>query len=241
MAGTAKRLNRILQKEIHVHAAWLPVTNTLQVGDYGVISSGVFHKMGNISEFGVDWQSAAGAPSKLDFSSEGTRVTKLVGDAEVQTLPDQGIDAKIEIAFTRADSFLLKANLSMEAMQNLAQTALALSRTPGWNKKYRVVNATYTGQDCVVISTREADSKVEISGKADALQQFDLGAVSAGFGFQSNKQLGLEIVGETGVVGLKIFKLGRRGTPKVLTAEVTGEQVEIEEHEDWDADLEDDV
>lgn len=241
MAGTAKRFNRILQNEIRIHAAWLPVTNAFQVGDYGLISGGVFQKMGNIREFAVDWLSEPGPPITLDFSSQGTRMTRFVGDAEVQTLPDQGVDAKVEIIFEKEDSFLLKARLNLDQMKNLAQVALALSRASGWNKRYRVVNASYTGQDCLIISTREANSKVELSGKANALKQLDLGAINVGVGIQSSKQLGLEIAGDSGVVGLGLFKLGRSGTPKILADAETGEEVEIEVQEDWDADPEDDI
>jgi len=53
MAGTAKRFSKLLHKEIDVHAAWLPISNTFRVGDYGLISDAVFATLGNIEEFGV--------------------------------------------------------------------------------------------------------------------------------------------------------------------------------------------
>ena len=239
MAGTAKRFNRILQKEINVHAAWLPVANTSALGDYGLISDGVFTKMGNISEFGIDAHGASGNPIGLDFSSEGTRVFKLIGDTEVDTLPDSDIEAKVRIEFSKQDSFLLKAQLNTFEMQSVAMVARSLSQAPGWRKKYRVVSAVYTGEDCMILSTREANSKVELSGKADALKKFDLGKVEAGLNYDSTKQLGLEIVGDSGVVGLGLFRLGFGGNVRVLSLD--GAKVEIEETDDWDADLEDDV
>jgi hypothetical protein len=47
--GIPKEFNSILQKHPHAHAAWLPITNTYRLGDYGLIAEDVFNKMGNIS------------------------------------------------------------------------------------------------------------------------------------------------------------------------------------------------
>jgi hypothetical protein len=145
-------------------------------------------------------------------------VIKFVGDAEVTTLPNQPVSAKIAIEFQRANSFLMKAQLRGMEMENLAQVARALAQSADWNRKLRVVNATFTGEDCVIVSTRESDTKIEISGKADALQQFDLGKLNAGFTFGKNKEVGLELLGKTGVVGLRMFKLkpGGLGQPQIL-------------------------
>jgi hypothetical protein len=50
LLGTARLFSSILHHEISAYAAWMPVTNTFRLGDYGVISDGVFVKMGNIEE-----------------------------------------------------------------------------------------------------------------------------------------------------------------------------------------------
>lgn len=71
--GTARHFNKILHDEIDVYAAWLPVTNNFQLGDYGVISDGVFAKLGNIDEFEVKFNEEDGAQSHLKFRSAGPR------------------------------------------------------------------------------------------------------------------------------------------------------------------------
>jgi hypothetical protein len=236
MAGTAKRFSKVLHSEIDVHAAWLPITNTFRVGDYGLISDGVLVKMGNIAEFGVVANSAPGAAVDLDFKSAGTRVIKIVGEAAVEVLPDEELDAKLKIEFSRENSFLMKGKINADEMQNIAQTARALAAAPGWSKKFRVVSSTYTGQDCVIISTKDANSVVEIGGTASALKQFDLGRLDANMEFSSTKELGLQIVGKSGVVGLRMFKLRFGGGINVLAAR--GDELVIEDHGDV---LEDDV
>jgi hypothetical protein len=43
--GTARDFDILLKQELNIHAAWLPVTNTFRLGDYGMFSDGVLVKM----------------------------------------------------------------------------------------------------------------------------------------------------------------------------------------------------
>src|SRR5689334_20002581 len=105
LMGTARKFNKILHSELDVHAAWVPVTNTFALGDYGVFSDGVFVKMGNIAEFGVTFATASGAPTRFRFRSDGVRVTKFVAGAEVPAIPQVDLEASIRIEFSTSDSF----------------------------------------------------------------------------------------------------------------------------------------
>jgi hypothetical protein len=217
--GTARLFSKILHKEIDVYAAWIPVTNTFGLGDYGVISDGVFVKMGNIGEYGVTFRKAAGEPSRLKFRSDGTTVRRFVGGAEAPVLPQADLDAKLTVEFDAADSFYLDAHLSVESIENLAQVGQALRTAPGWRRQYRVIFAVYTGRNCTILSSRSAKSKIEISGKASALAQFELGNVEAGLTVSAEDSVGLDVVGKTGVVGLRLFKLrsvGPGGPVRIL-------------------------
>jgi len=215
--GTARLFSKVLHKEIDVHAAWMPVTNNFGLGDYGVISDGVFVKMGNIDEYGVSFTKATGKPTRIKFRSDGTSVRRFVGGAEINALPEDDIDAKLTIGFTAADSFYIDAHLSVEEIANLAQVARALRDADGWPRKYRVISAIYTGHNCTIISSRKADSSIEISGKASALRQLELGKAEAGLTVSAEDSVGLEVVGRTGVVGLRMFKLrALTGGPRIL-------------------------
>src|SRR4051794_5809266 len=97
--GIAAQFSKHLHGEIGAYAAWLPVANNFGIGDYGLVSDGVFNRMGNISEFDVH---AAGVDTnavKLDFKSEGTRVVSFLGEFEVDALPGEPLAAKIKIEF----------------------------------------------------------------------------------------------------------------------------------------------
>ena len=206
--GTARRFSKVLHSELDVHAAWMPVTNTFAVGDYGVISDGVFVKMGNIKEFGVPFTTAVGAPAKMRFRSDGTRVTRFVAGAEVPNIPQVDLEASIRIEFSTEDSFYVDAPvLTVESIEDVARVGAALRRTEGWRRKYRVVHSTYTGQGCTIISSRKANSAFELSATANVLRLLELGQAQAGITLSGEEAAGLEVIGATGVVGLRLFKL----------------------------------
>ena len=215
--GTARLFDEILKSQLHINAAWLPITNTFKLGDYGVMSDGVFVAIGNIeSDFGVTLEKALGPNSDLNFTSEGTNISRVVGNAQVNAFPESDVDAKLIIEFSNESSFLLKANLTLLQMQNVNQAAYAIYHNPQWEHwryKYRVVSSTFTGKDCALISSNSRNSSIELSGKANALKQFDLGAVAVGIGATNRKEIGLDLVGAAGVVGLSFFKLTWLGGP----------------------------
>ncbi|MBK8279976.1 MAG: hypothetical protein IPK94_07610 [Saprospiraceae bacterium] len=46
----SKQYNRIIRKELRVHAAWFPIVNVYTIGDYGIIENGLFVRRGNIKK-----------------------------------------------------------------------------------------------------------------------------------------------------------------------------------------------
>ncbi len=91
MSRLAKEYNNALRRQNHMYAAWLPVTNTLKVGDFGLIEGGVFRSMGNIQDtFGVEVKTEDGPPAKVDFASEGVTIVRTAGGAEVPAFPSSG-------------------------------------------------------------------------------------------------------------------------------------------------------
>lgn len=237
--GTARRFSRILHREIDVHAAWLPVTNTFRLGDYGMVSDGVLVKMGNIDEFGVEFVPGAGRPAELQFRSDGTKVRRVVGGAEAPSFPQVDLGAEIVIDFKAADSIYISANLVSEEMQNVAQVGAALRNAGGWRRRYRVVSSVYSAEHCTMISAREANSRITISGTADALRLLELGQAHADVTVSSEESLGLNLAGRSGVVGLRMFTLRALGGGTRLLNADTDEQ-DLVEHV-VDEDLTDDI
>jgi len=237
--GTARNFDRVLYDELQIHAAWYPVSNTFRLGDYGVVSDGIFVKLGNIDEYAVGFADETGNPTSLRFKSEGSKVRKLVGGAEVNAFPDSDIEAKLVIEFTRADSFYVNADLNVTSMAAINQVAGDLRQAAGWTKKFRVVWSVYTGENCTIVSTRQGDSSVEIAGTASALQLLEVGKAEAGLELSSKSDVGLDIVGSTGVVGLRLFKLRLFGDGvKILAADdARAGEVDLDDQPDLDDDV----
>ena len=216
--GLPNMFNDIIQKDLNVHAAWLPVTQNYELGDYGLISDGVFAKLGNISEFGVTMNSTKGPDAKLDYTSARTKVTKFSGGAEVDAIPAAAIDAKIVFKFETANSFIIKCPvISVNAISNVQQVANQLKKVGGWRKNWKVVYETYNADDAVVMSTVDGDTEISFTGDAKALKELKIG--SADVGFNSTKKLGLDIQGKDGVIALGLFKLKMIGGGPVFLGE----------------------
>ena len=234
--GVAKSFNKMLHKELTVYAAWLPVTNTFELGDYGHFEGGVFRKTGNIAKFGVNFDQASGAKASIDFTSNGARVFRMVAGTAVPSLQGIGdVEAKLSFDFSKKGSSVVKASIDVVEMQNIDQVGKQLAKHPDWEKYNRVVSALYTGEKCVIIAARDADTKVEFSGSASALAQIELGKVELKPSFQSSTKTAFKSVGETGPIGLGLFKIGWLNKVKLL-----GDEEEPQIQKDWGDEFEDD-
>ena len=193
--------------------------------------------MGNISEFGANFKMDSGPPASLDFMSKGITIVRTAGGMTVNSLPSEGnLEAKLMFSFEKEKSCLIKATLQVKEMQNINQVARVLAQSDEWEPRFRVVSASYTGDQCVILVTREANTKVEFSGKVDLLKQVEQGKVEISPSITLSNERAFKSVGKTGVVGLRLFKLGRSGRPKFL-----GGEEEILIDEDWGDNLEDDL
>lgn len=204
--GIPKQFNDIIQKHINVHAAWLPVTNTFELGDYGIVSDGVFTKMGNVKEFTNVARPGKGPDASLDFTSANTTVIKFAAGSQVDVIPGGAIDAKITFKFEKERSFLVKAPvISVSTIENVNEVANKLRDAKGWRRKWKVVYQTYHALDPVIVSTISAGTEVTFSGDASALKSMKIG--NASVNLNTTKELGLNIHGKAGVIGLGLFKL----------------------------------
>jgi hypothetical protein len=221
--GTASRFNEVLNKELKISAAWLPMANPFALGDYGVVSDGIFSKIGNVeSDFQIVIKKRPGENLVLKFASEDVEETRLEGDLTVPAFTNSPtLEGRLLIQFKSANSFFLRSSLTAIQMQNIAGVAREIFNSPkwdAWSYNYRVVSTVYHGKDCALLSAISGGASVELSGKADALSQLDLGSAAVGLTASAKKSIGLDLVGKNGVVALRFFKLTwfGGGRPKVL-------------------------
>lgn len=205
--GVPNQFNDIIQKHLNVFSAWIPIVNKYSLGDYGIFADGVFARLGNIKDdFQVNFKKGSGAAASIDFTSEGARVVKLSGGAEVTAIPAGDVKASIQIEFSKERSFLVKSpSITVVTIDNVQEVAKQLKASGQWDGKWKVVHSVYNATDAVIVSTIEAGTKLNFSGDASALGKMKLG--SAGISIDTNKSLGLKINGKDGVIGLGLFRI----------------------------------
>ena len=72
----------------------------------------------------------------------------------------------------------------------------------GWRDSFKVVTRVWTAEKAALLSTVAADTKVVLDAKAPALKKFQLGEVDANINISKSRELGLQLVGARGVIGL---------------------------------------
>jgi len=204
----AKEVAAVLKRELKCYIAWPPIGTEIGLGDYGVLDGGVFNKNGNIGEFPVPFRTEAGQPVSLDFTSADTTVVRVAAGAEVTVLPQGAIDASIKVKFNAANALMLKApNMTVQSIANLGQVAKALKAGGQLSGSSVVVGTVYQAKAPLLLATIAAGTEVTVTGDTGALQALQLGQVSADIGCTSSKELGLRVVGPSGVLGFRLFKL----------------------------------
>jgi hypothetical protein len=223
--GLAKDINGSLHRELGCHVAWPPIANTFALGDYGVFANGVFTKLGVAGDFGIEVVAVDSPAGSLKLSSANTRVASFVGDTEVDVIPDGALAAKIQLSFEAGSSFLLRAaTLEVREMQNVATAMSRLAKHKQWRRSYKVVSKLWMVEKAAVLSTRSAGTKITLAGDAPALKKFALGEVSANLSIASNQELGFQLLGKAGVVGLGLTHLTLFGGVDTLALDETSSE-----------------
>ncbi|MEM9456894.1 MAG: hypothetical protein AAGF11_22135 [Myxococcota bacterium] len=213
----AKHLDRTLSRHLGMHVAWLPIATRYRLGDYGLRRGGIFEPVGNISEYGVEIEEVPGREVALDFTSTNATAVRIVGDATVDTFPQTSAKGELHLTFRNNRSLLLKSpRLSSTRIGNLAAIGRVIAkarRRDGlpWMGRYRVVSELFVGEDITVLSTRQRDTTVVLSGEAEALRGFEATAGATGISVESSEALGLNLVGKAGSIGLDLVRFTRRG------------------------------
>ena len=207
----AKQFNKVIRKELRVHAAWMPIANNFKIGDYGLIDNGVFVRRGNIkTDFNIDAAVNTSPNASIDFKSTGTSVVKLVAGAQVNVIPAGAVNAEVKVSITKNKSFIIKSpSIKVTEIISLDPLAATLASTPGWRSEYKVVCKILNAQNALVISSRDSNTELSFTGDASALEKLDLG--NAGLTMSFTKAVGLDIQGEHGVIGLGLFTVDGSG------------------------------
>lgn len=238
----ARRYNRLLRRHTLHFAAWNPIIDPQEVGDYGLLARGVFRKLGHISEFGVNPNTEKGNAAAFDFRSAVSSVVRIEAGVEVPVFGTGTVDAKLRIKFEGKFVALVKSpSVTVEAMTSMHQVAAQLQHAPGWMPRFRVISKVYRGTDATVIASVDNTTGIELSGAANALRLFELGQASVGVTVGGAHQLSL--VGRSGPLAIDLFRVRRAGAVPALLGAMDFASSEpddlIDGSENWDSDTDD--
>lgn len=230
-----------LRDALGCRAVWPPVLAKVALGDFGEVDGGAFRRLGNVAEFGLTFARERGQPSRLDLASSDVRLTRFAGGLEVPSLAGRGdAAARLRVEFGRSDGFLIKcACVELEQIADLGGLARRLhdARAPDGRRwrplAWRLVWQVYTGRDVIFFAARSAGSQVELQGSAASLHGL---AASAGLSSQRASDLALEVVGESGPVGLGLARVRLAGGVKFFSDDPDAPDDEWVERLDADAD-----
>ncbi len=227
--GLPQQFQSIVQQQLNVYAAWLPITNPYKLGDYGLISDGVFQKLGNIKdEFNVAFTEEAGQEASLSFVSDKATVIDIGTGAQINLTAQSDIKADVKYKFNQDKSFLIKAPvINVSQIANVNEVGNHLKTIGQWRQTYKVIFQVYTAQNPLILSTIDSDTEVTFKADATALPTLNIGNASANFSIQSTKALGLELSGKTGVIAIGLFKLNWLTRNAVFLGDPTDERTDL--------------
>lgn len=214
----ARSAARVIRQQLRAHVAWLPLANNFQLGDFGVISSGIFTRLGNVRNLGCKFavRSTAGAP--FEFRSGGTTEVTIEADAKGQLAAGVDAEAGLRISFASAESLYLRASeIMVHEIDELIPVASVLRNHSQWRLRYRVIHRLWVGTDAVFITSAETDACIELRGSAEAIHGVQQGRVKLDLKVHNKTNVGLDLIGHTGPIALGLFRVRLvGGDPELL-------------------------
>ncbi|MCB9569335.1 MAG: hypothetical protein H6710_19330 [Myxococcales bacterium] len=247
MVSIARAFDRILRDNFRMNAAWLPLTSSFRLGEYGLWRGGVFQAIGNVADdFGVELREVEGSPVNFDFTSQGVQIIDAGGGAKGQVKSLATVDAAAEVKAQAASSFVLRApSLTSRRLENVAAIGARLldarrrKEGPRWRTRYKLVSEVFVGDAVTILATIEAETTILLRGKASDAKELLSGNVKATV--SADKSLGLSLVGASGPVGLRLVRVRPSGVVVASFGEdLEDAGVEVVPEDRWDQEIVDD-
>jgi len=197
--GLAEKYCKDTFENVNYHATWLPNV-PMKLGDFGRFDDNIFHKFGNIRDFGVQFSAELGVGEvNQEWTSTGTSVTHFgIGLGGF-------INAGIQFTFGNKYGFyLLAANCQLSLMNDLASvqnTVTELFKEKGFEDMH-LVNEVLTAESSNVVIALEKNAEFAIEAKENAIPQLDLKIPNVAFNVKKNSKMGHTTIAKKGLTPL---------------------------------------
>jgi hypothetical protein len=214
----ARNAARVIRQQLRAHVAWLPLANNFELGDFGVISGGIFTRLGNVRHLGCKFGVRVTDGAPFEFRSGGTTEMAIKVDAKGELGANVDAEAGLRIAFAGAESLYLRAaEIKVQEMDELLPVAAVLRNHSQWRLRYRVIHRLWVGRDAIFITSAESDALIELRGSAEAIAGVQRGRVNLDLKVHNKTNVGLDLIGHTGPIALGLFRVRLvGGDPELL-------------------------
>lgn len=221
--SSSRSLAKVYTGALHHHfgvmyATWLP-SESVQLGDYGLLRNNIFTRVGNVAQLGIgfgvrrdtnrdNYEFATAESVNLRFSSRGS----------VEATGDVATRARLEIHFAKAKAFLFVAAQcslhSVENQANLGMDLVDLARRKVWDVRHVVVTSLIESGATTIIGSLGADAMLAVEADSAALETINLADTQAGLRLTSASNVGIRIVARDGLTPL--MRLSKVEPPRWL-------------------------
>jgi hypothetical protein len=211
MSALATDYCELIKKHLRVLYANFPPSDPLSLGDFGVLESDLFVRLGNIADvFGIAFGSRTGtATGTIRFASAGTveLVVKAGGRA------GNIVNASVEVTFSSRHAVLFNAAgccaSSIENQVALAPKIMRLLEHRKWQRRYALVTTLVAAGSTTAIASASSQGVIVLEGKTPDIASVDLSDASIKLSVRRSKDISLAVVTEgscSPLMGLSAIK-----------------------------------
>lgn len=206
-----KRYLEEMRKQHGFFAAW-PVTEPINVGDYGTLSNNYFTKQGNIKDLGIAFDTqpqSVGRQAAIEHASKGVEEGKLEATIQNhQTIPGE---LGLKITFKSEYSVYFKATkptyFFLKNLHQLGSLITQAFQNGSWDQDFVIVTSVVHPDSTTIIIASADDASFELSGKVSCHDDLFLADAQTNITTKNSKHIGDNILAHKNLSPL--FQLSR--------------------------------
>jgi len=209
----AKKFDHKLKNTLGLHSAW-PPGSAIDIGDIMVKGDGLHTQIGNLTDFGVTFNTVPENGIEVIFESQYVEVETMQGGANVGLLDIvPGIEAEAEIQFKKQETYFFRTpKLKGVSIDNLSAVADQIVDIKDWkHQQYFIAWKVMTADGFTFLGSKQSQKKVKYAGSGDAIVKFIKIGVNAGISKTVDTGVSLQIVGEQGPVAVGYVRVKSNG------------------------------
>jgi hypothetical protein len=209
-----QKFDKRIKSALALHAVW-PPGDPVEIGDVFTKSGGVFRPIDNLSSFGVVPHLQEFPDQRtLNFEATGTRRTTFQHGNEVDAdRLDANATARVEIEFTRKDSYFIRTTeLTGVEIENVRSAVRSLRDHSDWRHgRYFIAWQLYTASAFSFLGTETRNRKVVFSGKGETIRKFLTLGITAGLTRTSTGSMTIDLTGKKGPIAMALVRVRKNG------------------------------